>query len=76
MHGPRNHDFSTRLHKKICKEFHAIFNLLKQQQVPKPPPRGRVPPYKGLMGANVPLDGVAFSIELLEWGREFSNFLG
>ena len=25
---------------------------------------------------DVPLDGVAFSIELLEWGRTFSYFLG
>ena len=25
---------------------------------------------------DVPLDGVAFSIELLEWGRKFSNFGG
>ena len=24
----------------------------------------------------MPLDGVAFSIELLEWGRIFSDFLG
>ena len=23
---------------------------------------------------DVPLDGVAFSIELLEWGRKFSDF--
>ena len=25
---------------------------------------------------DVPLDGVAFSIELLEWGRKFSDFWG
>ena len=25
---------------------------------------------------DVPLDGVVFSIELLEWGRTFLNFLG
>ena len=25
---------------------------------------------------DVPLDGVAFSIELLEWGRTFSEFWG
>ena len=25
---------------------------------------------------NVPLDGVAFSIDCLEWGRKFSDFWG
>ena len=25
---------------------------------------------------DVPLDGVAFSIDLLEWGRKFSDFWG
>ena len=43
-------------------------------------------PYKGLMGMYrwmgshfhdwIDYNGVAFSIELLEWGRTFSDFLG
>ena len=52
-------------------------------------PRGRgggVLPYKRLMGMRrwkgshfhnwIDYNGVAFSIELLEWGRTFSDFLG
>ena len=47
---------------------------------------GEVLPYKGLMGMCrwmgsyfhdwIDYNGVAFSIELLEWGRTFSDFLG
>ena len=46
---------------------------MKQQQVPKAPAREG----SSLKEANgdVPLDGVAFSIELLEWGLTFSDFL-
>ena len=41
---------------------------------PVPPGRGGTP----LQEANgdFPLDGVAFSIELLGWGRKFSDFGG
>ena len=48
--------------------------------------RGEVLPYKRLMGMYrwmgshfhdwIDYNGVAFSIELLEWGRTFSDFLG
>jgi len=47
---------------------------------------GRVLPYKRLMGMCrwmgshfqdwIDYNGVAFSIELLEWGRTYSDFLG
>ena len=50
------------------------------------PGAGRVLPYKGLMGMCrwmgshfhdwIDYDGVAFSIELLEWSRRFSDFAG
>ena len=50
------------------------------------PGAGRVLPYKGLMGMCrwmgshfhdwIDYDGVAFSIELLEWSRRFSDFGG
>ena len=49
-------------------------------------PGGRVLPYKRLMGMCgwmeshfhdwIDYNGVAFSIELLQWGRTFSDFLG
>ena len=50
------------------------------------PGAGRVLPYKGLMGMCrwmgshfhdwIDYDGVAFSIELLEWSSRFSDFGG
>ena len=36
---------------------------------------GEVLPYKRPNG-DAPLDGVAFSMELLEWGRKFSDIWG
>ena len=48
--------------------------------------RGLLPPYRSLMGMScwmgshflelIDYNGVAFSRELLEWGRAFSDFLG
>ena len=41
------------------------------------PGGGGLLPYKGQeANGDVPLDGVTFSIELLEWGRTFSDFGG
>ena len=39
------------------------------------PPRGGGTPLQEANG-DFPLDGVAFSIELLGWGRKFSDFGG
>ena len=39
------------------------------------PPRGGGTPLQVANG-DFPLDGVAFSIELLGWGRKFSDFGG
>ena len=54
--------------------------------IQQPRGRGGVLPYKRLMGMCrwkglnfhnwIDYNGVAFSIELLEWGRTFSDFLG
>ena len=51
-----------------------------------PLPRGGVLPYKRLLGMCrwmgshfhdwIDYNGVAFLVELLEWGRTFSGFLG
>ena len=57
--------------------FHRILRI--QQISEGVIPRGLLP-YKRLMGSHfhdcIDHNGVAFLVELLEWGRTFSRFLG
>ena len=56
----------------------SLFGTKYVYVVPFTDPRPRGVGGTPLQEANgdVPLDGVAFSIELLEWGRKFSDFWG